>query len=61
MITDGIIDAVKVLGGIASQPTNKEHKVKYFKPTIIESFWGTKIIWEEREKPLTDSEMEKYL
>ncbi len=34
-----------------------QNKLKYFKPTIIESFWGRKIQWELRDNPLSDEEV----
>jgi len=33
-------------------------KIKYFKPTITEGFWGKTVKWEMRDKPLTDQELE---
>jgi hypothetical protein len=32
-------------------------KVKYFNPTITEGFFGKKVTWTMRDKPLTDDEM----
>jgi hypothetical protein len=36
-----------------------ERKVKYFKPTIHESFWGKRVTWEMRDEPLTKEQIEK--
>jgi len=37
-------------------------KLKCFKPTITNDFWGSKTVWTERESPLSDEELaEKYL
>lgn len=35
--------------------------LKYFNPIIEQGFWGTKIKWVGREKPLTDEELEKLM
>ena len=32
-------------------------KVRMFKPTITDGFWGKTTTWEEREKPLTNEEL----
>jgi len=47
-------DLSRALRGMLGKPEPKDEKLKYFKPTIIETFWGTKIIWEERETPLKE-------
>ena len=33
------------------------NKVRMFKPTITDGFWGKTTTWEEREKPLTNEEL----
>ena len=38
-----------------------KRKMKYFNPTITEGFWGNKITWVGREKPLTDEQVEQML
>ena len=50
-----IEDLARALGGITGEPESKDEMLKYFKPTIIETFWGTKITWEEREVPLKEA------
>lgn len=35
-------------------------KLRYFNPIITEGFWGKKITWVGRERPLTDEELEKF-
>lgn len=35
-----------------------KNKLKYFKPTIKESFWCKTVNWEQRKKPLSDMEMD---
>jgi len=47
-----IEDLSEALGIMLGKTKPKDERLKYFKPTIIETFWGTKIIWEERETPL---------
>lgn len=34
-------------------------KLKYFKPMITEGFWGKKVTWIPRDKPLSAKEVEK--
>lgn len=35
-------------------------KIRRFNPVITEGFWGKKITWVGREKPLTDKELEQW-
>jgi hypothetical protein len=38
-----------------------KNKLKYFKPTIHEGFFSNKISWEQRNKPLTDTELKNII
>ena len=48
----------EISGSSREQQEMIKSKIKYFKPTIIEGFWGKTIKWEMRDKPLTDKELE---
>ena len=55
-----VSDCFKKLSEVLACPPQEDrnkNKLKYFKLTITEGFWGSKITWEEREVPLTDEEL----
>jgi hypothetical protein len=60
---------MSILGGFAiivlrklrersSQKEQLRNKLKHFKPTLHEGTWSNTISWEERDRPLTDEEVE---
>ncbi len=40
---------------------NIKRRFKYFTPTITERWYGKKITWTERPKPLTELEMKEFV
>lgn len=36
-------------------------KVRRFKPTVKEGFWGKSVSWELRDRPLTDAELRRII
>lgn len=36
------------------------NKVRHFKPTIHDGFWGKRVSWEMRDRPLTDQELKDF-
>jgi len=48
MIVEELSDAIRKIAGMP-EDNSKDEILKYFKPTITQGFWGTKIVWEERE------------
>jgi len=43
-----------------SEKRKLREKVRYFKPTIVESSWSKEVRWEMRDKPLTDDELDAF-
>ncbi len=38
-----------------------KRKLKYFNPVITETWWGKKITWVGRDRPLTDEQLQELL
>lgn len=52
--------AIIISGELNKRKSKKQelnNKLKYFKPTIHEGIFSKKIIWEQRNIPLTDTEL----
>lgn len=52
------ITAMKTVRKKRKVKNEVKNKLKYFKPTIKESFWCKTVTWEQREKPLSDTEID---
>lgn len=40
---------------------SKRHTLKFFKTEVTQSFWGKKVKYIQRDKPLTDLEVDEIL
>ncbi len=36
-------------------------RLRYFNPTVTETFWGKRVTWTGRQNPLTDEELDNFL
>ncbi len=48
------------LKAIIQDQMDLREKVKYFRPTVTRGFWGKKVSWEMRDRPLTEKELDAY-